>query len=272
MSDFTCIKCKQVFTSEKRYVNHLNNTMPCDFKCLNCGKQMSDKRGYYRHKKKCTKSPDKTVNNVNQVNARDDHSNQVNNVNNNNNLVFLAPYGLEHRMMQKDTAYRNELLGGAKEKIVKIVKAQDLLLAYQTLFNHIHGNVDRPEHHNIYMDSRDRDEVCLFTGKQFAFERADRETPALYKFLMLELRWMVGTADIPFNEKDQLLHDIQCHWRLINEKTDEEIRRMLFNNKPVVENTFNNNTVRPNKDMLEDFYNFKRGTLKTFDLDIKLPK
>jgi len=209
---------------------------------------------------------------VNTNNVNNDNSNTLNNVNNHNNMVLLAPYGLEHKMMAKDQKYREEVLGSTREKILDVVRQQDFVLAYKMLFDHIHGNHDKPEHHNIFIQDRERDEVCMFTGKQFAYQRADKETPGLYRFLMVELKWMVGTAKIEFKEKDQLLHDIKCHWRLVNEETDQDIRMMLYNNKPVVETTMHNNTVKPNTDMIEDYYNFKRGTLKSYDIEIKLPK
>lgn len=278
MSEWKCNKCQAVFTSEKRYVQHLHKQVPCDFECKFCKCKLQSRGGYYKHMKKCSEKHDdtnSTVNNVNNVDASEtthttNNNNNLTNVNN-NNMVFLTPFGLEHKMMAKETEYREEVLGGARDKILDIVRQQNFVLAYQTLFNHIHGNMDRPEQHNIFIEDREKDEVCLFTGKQFSYERADLRTPGLYRRLMVELKWMVGTADIPFSEKDQLLHDILCHWRLVNEEKDEDIRRMLYNNKPVVQNTVNNNQVKPNKDLLEDYYGFERGTLKTFDMDIKLP-
>lgn len=279
-SDYECKKCGKTFKSEKWYVNHLHKDVPCDYKCAKCGKQLS-KKGYFLHRETCTgEDSSQTTNNVNNIDASkiDNSTHSTNNTNNaltnvnNANMVFLNPYGLEHKMMFKEQKYREELLGDAKDKILGIVRARNFLLAYQTLFNHIHGNLERPEHHNIFLNDRDKDEVCLFTGKQFAVNAAEEETPPLYRYLMIELKWVVGSADIPFDEKDQLLHDIQCHWRLVNESTDEDIRRMLFNNKPIVEHTINNNRVKPNTKLLEDFYKIERGSLKTYDVDVNLPK
>lgn len=264
---WTCNKCNTVFNSEKRYIRHLNNTVPCDYKCNYCNKTYS-KASYFRHIKTCKKNTPQTINNVNTV----DNSNTLNNVNNHTNMVFLAPYGLEHRMMEKEQKYREQVLGSTRDKILDVVRQQNFTLAYQMLFDHIHGNEERPEHHNIFIQDRDRDEVCMFTGKKFTYQRADEEVPGLYRFLMCELKWMVGTAKIDFKEKDQLLHDIKCHWRLVNEEKDQDIRRMLYNNKPIVEETMNNNIVKPNTDMLEDYYNFERGTLKSYNKEIKLPK
>jgi len=266
----TCKKCGKDFKSNRRYLNHIQKDIPCNYKCKRCDKEFS-KKGYFMHRKTCI-GEDTITTTTNNVN-NSTNNNALTNVNNNNaNMVFLNPYGLEHKMMFKEQKYREELLGGARDKIIGIVRAQNFLLAYQTLFNHIHGNLERPEHHNIYMNDRDKDEVTLFTGKQFAVNAAEEETPALYNFLMIELKWVVGSADIPFSEKDQLLHDIQCHWRLVNEYKDKDIRMMLFNNKPIVENTVNNNHVKPNTALLEDYYNFERGSLKTYDIDVKLLK
>lgn len=273
---WNCSNCDQVFTSKKRYEQHIKNTIPCDLKCDKCNMKMHSRGAYYKHFKKCKgKSEDinsmiNAINNTN--NSNNGSNNNTNALTNNANMVFLNPYGLEHRMMFREEKFREELLGGAKEKVLGIVRAGNFLLAYQTLFNHIHGNSERPEFHNVYLSDREKDEVCSFTGKQFAITPAEEETPGLYRYLMIELKWMVGTSDIPFSEKDQLLHNIQCHWRSVNETTDKDIRTMLFNNKPVVENTMTKNHVKPNTALLEEFYKFKRGTLKTYDLDVTLPK
>jgi len=278
----TCEKCEKTFIHTKKYLSHVNNLLnPCDLVCIGCSYQANSKSSWTRHKRSCKQYQNKeqvmniTNNNVTTAgshNTNNTNNTLNNNINNNNQIVLLSPYGLEHRMMEKEVEYREQVLGSTRDKILDIVKQQNFTLAYQTLFKHIHGNMDYPEHHNIYIEDRDKDEVCLFTGKQFAYESANQETPGLYRFLMVELKWVVGTADITFKEKDQLLHDIQCHWRLINEETDEDIRRMLFNNKQIVEHTINQNVVRPNTDLIEDYYDFERGTLKSFDMDIHLPK
>lgn len=274
MSSITCKKCGKTM-SEGRYKNHISNVLnPCDFKCVGCGTKCNNRQSFYNHKKKCESYHKKSVNiiNNNVTTAGSNNTHNTLNVNNHNQIVLLSPYGLEHRMMEKEVEYREQVLGSTREKILDIVKQKKFALAYQTLFKHIHGNLDKPEHHNIFIEDREKDEVCLFTGKQFSYQRADEETPGLYRFLMVELKWVVGTADITFKEKDQLLHDIQCHWRLVNEKTDEDIRRLLFNNKQIVEHTINQNVVRPDTDLIEDYYDFERGTLKSFDMDIHLPK
>lgn len=279
MSIVTCKKCGKSM-SEGRYKNHIANVLnPCDNICFGCGTKFNNRQSFYNHKKKCKSYKEKSVNVTNVTAGSHNTANNINTTNNNNNsqnfnnnVVLLSPYGLEHRMMEKEVEYREQVLGSARDRILNIVRENDFPLAYKMLFNHIHGNVDRPENHNIFIKDREKDEVCLFTGKQFAYERADQETPGLYRFLMVELKWMVGSADITFKEKDQLLHDIKCHWRLVNEEKDEDIRRMLFNNKPIVENTVNNHLVKPNKDLIEDYYDFKRGTLKSFDMDIHLPE
>lgn len=277
MSEFICKKCGKDLKYEKVYKNHLNKDIPCDNRCIYCFKKFS-RKGLYLHKDKCEKNPinaPKIVNNnvnTNNINAsKNNNSNTLNNVNN-TNVLLLSPYGLEHKMMEKEQTYREEVLGSTREKILDVVRQQKFTLAYQMLFDHIHGNRDRPGNHNIFIQDRERDEVCMFTGKQFSYQRADEEVPDLYRFLMCELKWMVGSADITFEEKDQLLHDIKCHWRLVNEETDQDIRRMLYNNKPIVEATMHNNIVKPDTGLIEDYCDFKRGTLKSYDIEVKLPE
>lgn len=52
--EIRCYKCDQVFTSEKRYKNHINNVLnPCNNICIGCGLTMSSRRALGRHKKTC---------------------------------------------------------------------------------------------------------------------------------------------------------------------------------------------------------------------------
>ena len=267
---FKCKKCKKTFKSKKYLDKHSVNKVPCNFVCRLCGLKLGCRRSWYNHiKNKHTQNNNvQQINNINNSKNNIDQSSTQKNV---NNMVFLAPYGLEHKMMEKEKTYREQVLGSTRDKVLDVLRKHELVEAYQILFEHLHGNQNRPEHHNIFIQDRDRDEVCMFNGRQFSYRRADKEIPGLYRYLMVELKWMVGTADIKFEEKDQLLHDIKCHWRLVNEEKDEDIRRMLYNNKPIVETTIHNNIVKPNTDMIEDYYDFKRGTLKTFDIEIGLP-
>jgi len=47
-----CKKCDKNFTSQKRFKNHLEKEIPCDFVCI-CGKQLANYAGFRYHKKIC---------------------------------------------------------------------------------------------------------------------------------------------------------------------------------------------------------------------------
>ena len=59
-----------------------------------------------------------------------------------------------------------------------------------------------------------------------------------------------------------LFFDIKSIWYCINAKTDDNMKRILRNNKSIVENTMNNNMVKPNNELIEKHSNLKPGTKK----------
>ena len=73
------------------------------------------------------------------------------------------------------------------------------------------------------------------------------------------MKWMVKTCEhLTEEEKDQLQWDIQANWMIVNDKEDENMKRILHNNKNIVMDTMNNNIVNPNVEMISRLIELKQ--------------
>ena len=264
-SELKCHKCQKIFKNEKKYQKHVTNVInPCDLKCVACGHVCTSKSGFTRHKKTCKwhEKLEQTINNVsagiNNVDAHNqtNNNNQTNNTNNNNlnqSIVLLQPHGVDKGYMKK-----TEVMFPVRDIVLNLVKLGKIDEAYETIFNQVHGNEKYPELQNIYLPTMDRDEVAVFIGKNFKLDEWDKRVLPLFDFLRTEMRRFVwGYKDIntlTASEKDKLDYSIKKHWRNVNEHNDINMKRTLFNNKPVVFNTFDKNVVKPHTDMLRSEY------------------
>ena len=279
---FKCEKCEKEFKYEKKYINHKNKEIPCDFVCRKCGKEFS-RRSYFRHIKTCNKNPDNkrqitnnditnNNNNNNNIVSPITNSNNTNTVQNNNNVVMLTPFGLEHNYTMRKTGNLEQIIGPARDLILDLLKKKKYQKAYQVLFEQIHGNSLLPQYHNIYMPRLDSDDICVFKGKRFKFDIIEILMPDMYRYLKVEMRWLVHTAlGLDPKEKDQLLWDIQANWMTINEKKDENMKRILRNNKQVVENTLNSKKVWPDVDAIAEYMECEPDQVVTDGVPLRIP-
>ena len=165
----------------------------------------------------------------------------------------MQPFDADHYFMKKEA-----MVGPYKNYVVDLLKGEKYADAYEQVFKVIHGNPKLPEHQNIYVQNLDGEDVVIFRGKDFKMERLPKFMPRLFGRLKYEMRWMVKTCDeLTDAEKDQLQWDIQANWMVINEESDKNMKRILFNNKNVVLNTMKNNTVKPDVEMISKLIELK---------------
>lgn len=256
---YVCHKCDKTFQSETTLKNHLSKTIPCDFssfECEGCGKRIGSESTYRRHLKTCDWMKSK-VNNViaNNNNISNSHNTNTNTNNNTlindvkNNIVMLHPMGLTHQYMWKDDRL-GEVISPIRGTVMDLIRQKKFELAYLTMFKQIHGNPEIPEHHNIYVKEKGKNEACVFNGKGFKTEDLSEMSDQMYRILKGEMRWTVNTSDAEDKEKDQLMWDIHAHWMNINSKTDDLMERIFFNNKLIVEDTFRKYKVYTNLDYI----------------------
>ena len=260
MPVWKCEKCSKTFDNKKKYIAHLNRDVPCDYTCRICGKQYS-KAGYYKHRKSAhptsQHNPQLVIDSsTHTASANSNNTLQSNTTNNLNNMVMMVPFGLEHRTTLNTPQGREELIGGSRDLILNLVRNGEFEKAYEVLFKQIHGNTLLPQYHNIYMDNNEDHNICAFKGRYFKLESVDVLGDKLLHFLRREMQWLVFTAQIEFDEKDQLIANILHDWRRIDTKQDPTVKRMLRNNKPVVENTFQKNEVWPDLKAIAKYYDF----------------
>jgi len=260
--DLKCAKCEQFFKRKDHYEKHINNIlMPCTLSCIGCHVKYDTKRKFSTHIKSCVKynailkaihdnqaDNNQALTNINS-NTYDNVANTTNNNTNHNNqlvdiknnVVMLHPLGLTHHYMN-----REEVISPVKGMLVEMVRQKQFKLAYEKLFQQIHGNPEIPEHHNIYAKEEDSDKVCIFNGKYFQMQMSKIIVPDMYHILKEEMKWAVNNTDLDPKEKDQLMWDIQRDWMDTEVETDKTMERVFYNNKPVVETTFKKNKVYSN--------------------------
>ena len=237
----TCDICKQEFKSKRFLDKHKGNKIPCNFKCTICDTTLSSRRNYTRHME--TEHSNKNQPQITNINNTQNNQNNQNNqlVDVKNNVVMLHPLGLTHHYMN-----RHEVISPVKNMLVKMVRAKKFALAYETLFKQIHGNPDIPEHHNVYAKDINKDQICVFNGAYFEVHFKDMIIPDMYRILKEEMKWAVNETDLDAEEKDQLMWDIQKNWMHTDVDKDTNMHRIIVNNRPVVEDTFNTKTVYRN--------------------------
>ena len=274
MSEYKCPKCKETFSNEYNYTVHLNKTVPCDYRCKNCGKQYS-RAGYYKHRKKCTPQEEninpQLINIDSSINSTTNSNNVIQNTTNNlNNMVMMVPFGLEHRTTLNNQNQRETVMGGIKGLILDLVRKGKIDEAYEILFKQIHGNSSLPQYHNIYMEPYDNNNICIFGGEKFVLADGEKYGTKLYGFLRMEMDWAIGMVCNDIDEIGKLKCDLDYHWRHTVMPTDITMQRMLRNNKSVVNNTIENNEVWPDLIAMSKYTSHpidiipKNGTVKMF--------
>ena len=267
-----CPKCNK-HMSKTRYISHVNNILnPCDLRCVGCGKYHNNRQSFYRHKKKCDlyqqkldeinnktlSTSESVINNTNNI----DGSTTTNNVdcssktfNNNQNIIMLEPFDIDHYYMKK-----NVVIGPKRNHIVELLKDERYADAYEVLFKQIHSNHKLPQHQNIYLPSIESPNLAVFRGIDFILEKSEISLPRLFGRLKFEMKWLVKTCDhLSETEKDQLLWDIQANWMCVDETGDVDIRRALSNNRNVVMKTLQNNIVKSDVDMINNWTAMKNS-------------
>lgn len=256
MSSYICENCDKIF-EKLGYLKQHKSKNVCSLVCDLCNYSCKSKPSYYRHRKICKQkqqeqeNSDAMVENNTMVDNKNVNVNNGDNNtqnNNNNNVVLMNPFRLDHEYMN-----RPKMLNPVRGELLQMLRAENYPKAYQILFEQIHGNEKHPEYHNIFLPHRDKDEICVFKGKRFKMENVDDEVPDLYRFLRIEMDWVVKTTDLDPKEKEQLRWDIHANWMATDEKKDQNMRRILRNNKAVVLKTMNDYVVKPNNELVIDF-------------------
>jgi hypothetical protein len=270
-----CKKCGEIFDSDIKFLNHRNRLVPCDYHCRYCNIKYS-KSAYYRHRKDCNaetykqkklEEEAKQLVNAPQNNVNQDNSATLNNQNNNNNSVMLAPFGLEHLYMN-----REETMGSCRGEVKQSLLKYDFPRAYEVIFENVHGNEKFPQFHNICMTDLNSNEIVAFSGKRFKHERRSYKLPDVLKFLKFEMKWLVRTdSTLTDEQKSQMCWDIQNNWSTLDDQNDENMKRILFNNKAVVHKTITTRKVYPDVKIMAKFKKVKPESIKTDGLPIKLP-
>lgn len=233
IEDLTCEQCNRTFKYIKAYKKHISN-MDCAHICKICGLGNMSRSTFYRHKNECK---------LETVNVTT------------NNIVLLQPFDVDHYFMEKE-----DVIGSKRDVIVGLIKNSKYQEAYEVLFKHIHGNENLPEHHNIYLSDVDHDSIIVFRGIDFVFEDPEKTLPRLFYRLKYEIKWLVGTCSyLSPKEIDQLKWNVQAHWMDVRAETDTHIRRVLVNNRKVVEKTMRDNVVKTDIKMLKEWKDIKNS-------------
>lgn len=256
---FKCNKCDKTFKSEKNYEKHKIKQVPCDYICKFCGCKCGYKQAFYDHVNfECLKNREKVINNnVNQNNVDAKNINNQQNTNNNNNvnqnILLMQPFEIDREYMEP-----KKILTPVRDIVIHFLKLDKVDEAYEVLFQQIHGNEKYPQYHNIYLPDINRDEVAVFKGKNFVLDSWDKRIPGLFLFLKHEmgrLVWVYSDINnLTLDEKDKLDWNIKKHWRQTNEYNDPNMKRILFNNRSVVFDTFSKYTVKPNAQVIMSEY------------------
>jgi hypothetical protein len=249
---YTCDTCEKTFKSKRTYRNHIAKKC-CEYICEHCGTKFAVKSTYYYHRKTCTHNKEVNVNNnivssdLSTTNNNNTNNTMINDVK--NNIVMLHPLGLTHAYMYKDGKLK-DVIEPVKSQLLTLVKEEKYELAYLTLFNQIHGNPEVPENHNIYVKEMGSGSACVFNGKLFKNENIIKISNDMHKFLRDEMRWTVNSSDEDDKVKDQMMWNIYANWMNTSMEKSDMMERIFYNNKPVVENTFNNHKVYTNLDYI----------------------
>lgn len=194
---YQCGRCEQTFKDEGRLVQHLQNTVPCDWVCRDCGLKLNCKSSYVRHKnKRChpvkveKSNTDKENLNVpikmnNNNNFTGNNNNVINiqmnnNFNNINNTYNIEDFNLKRVSKYGIVAIENEqgdLMELHKKQLwnmfISYIKTQDIK-SYENLRNLLieivalfHSNKNTPENLNIVSTSDDADRNQVYSGKEF---------------------------------------------------------------------------------------------------------
>lgn len=276
---YKCEKCGTIFKHEKNYSKHITNKLtPCSLTCIGCKEIMNSKASLSRHKKICDRyklvaeemkkraSPEynsfqtnNNNNNTNNVTASSHnpntqiHSNSNNSsLHNHNNVIMLSPYGLDHNYMWEDKKM-DVMIGPARSTVVQLLEQKKYKEAYEILFRQMHGNPLLPQHHNVYMEDRNKDEVFHYRTNRFNASLADQIVEGLNRAFFDEMKWLINSSDLSAEDKDQLVHNLRCYYNLIDLQKDENMRRLLFNNRDIVKNTIKNNYVIPDIEMIRRY-------------------
>lgn len=267
--DFKCDKCDSTFKSEKRYKNHISNELnPCDLVCIGCYKQLGSKPSWTRHKKECKlyklieseikkRNSDeyKITNNVTAGSHNISTNNQINTHNNHlhnhNNMIMLTPFKVEHEYHMKDMNRLHEFIGPARDVVLKLIKAERCKEAYEELFKHIHGNLLKPQQHNVYMENFKENDIYTFGTNRFSERDPECVVESLNEIFNIEIKWLIRSANIESKEKQTLLGNAYDYYCSLDLKKDEHMRRLIYNNKDLVKKTIKKNFVVPNIDMIK---------------------
>lgn len=271
----TCKKCGHQFKSINKYLAHINDRkIPCDFKCEYCSKQCGCRRSFQRHIKKCVMIPDQEETNIKKHSTEvTDNSNNINtnttniagDVNTSNQAIMMNPFGLEHMYMK----YEKEF-GHLRPRYRELIRRHSFLEVFNMIYSTVHGDPNKPENHNHYLESIDDEEIKVFSGKRFKMETVDNFSGKMLKFLRFEMKWLARSDDtFTDEEKSQFCWDVEA-----NKMSDIDDKRMLklmiLGNKDVLENTLRNKDIYPNKDVMAKFKEVEPERIKTSGFPIKI--
>ena len=271
--EYKCDKCDRVFKHEKSYLKHISNKLnPCDLVCIGCFEKVASRGSWHKHKTLCkdykrvSEEMKKRESSEYKINAHAINSHNTNNtnnantnnantlINNNANMIMLSPYGLDHTYMWKDKK-QEEMIGPARGYIIELIRDQKCMEAYEKMFKQMHGNPMLPENHNVYMEDREKDEVYHYRSHRFNLNSADRIVKGLNMAFFKEMRWLINSSELDWNDKDQLVHNLRCYYNYIDLEKDELMRKLLYENRDIVKNTIRNNHVVPNEELIRRYNN-----------------
>ena len=211
---YQCGRCEQTFKDEGRLVQHLRNTVPCDWVCTDCGKRMTSRTAYLRQKEKTcqpeivhsgdTRKPDQleivnsingnnnSINNNSNVNSNNNVINiQVNNVNNNvKNIYKIEDFNLSKIKRYGIIAIENEQLDllnlhiiSLRNMFVKYIRLPEVERFSQKQLRNLlidivalfHSNKKTPENMNIVSTSDNTDRNQVYSGKEFVDDYVSKD-------------------------------------------------------------------------------------------------
>lgn len=174
MVQYKCETCQRIFTKKYNYDKHLERKIPCTimsnldkkqkiYKCK-CGKKFNRKDNLNRHRNKCQKYKNISINNSGNIYGDQIINNGKMIINNNNNYYILFPFSQE--IDKLTTEDKICIFSSDENPIIMIVIKTNL-------------NPNNPEYHN---------EKLLCKAQNFTFLKSEYEQSSYSFFSMWDIQ------------------------------------------------------------------------------------